>query len=53
MDSACNGYPESTPNSFHKDSAIGNDKIQLLDLHPQYPLSLLLFLLLRRYISNT
>jgi len=53
MDSACRGYSESTPNFLHKDSVLGNQKIQLFDLYPQYTLSLLLFLLLLRSIFNT
>ena len=48
MDSACRGYPESTPNSLHKDCVSKTYKIQLLYLHPQYPLNLLLLLLLRQ-----
>jgi hypothetical protein len=50
MDSACSAYPESTPNFFHMETISIHYTIQLIDLHPLYPLSLLLLLLLRRFI---
>jgi hypothetical protein len=53
MDSACSGYPESTPNFLHNDAAIILHTIQLINLHPQYPPDLLLLLLLLRSIFNT
>jgi len=46
MDSACSGYPESIPNSLHKDNPAKNHDPQLFTLYPQYPLHLLLLLLL-------
>jgi hypothetical protein len=52
MDSACRGYPESTPNFLHKDIGTGNQKIQIFNLDSQYPPSLLLLLLLRRSFFN-
>jgi hypothetical protein len=53
MDSACSGYPESTPNFLHNDAPVILHTIQLITLHPQYPLDLLLLLLLLRSIFNT
>ena len=53
MDSACKGYPESIPNSLHKDSVLSNLEFQPLYLNPQYPLNLLLLRLRRRSLSNT
>jgi len=52
MDSASSGYPESTPNILHSDGVIRSLKIQLFTSHSQYPLSLLLLLLLRRSFSS-
>jgi len=52
MDSACSGYPESTPNFLHNDALVILHTIQLITLHPQYPLDLLLLLLLLRFIFN-
>jgi hypothetical protein len=51
MDSACRGYPESTPNFLHKESGREIEENQFLNVHPQYPLCLLLLLLLRRTLS--
>jgi hypothetical protein len=47
INSACSGYSESTPSALHKDGVMGIEKIQLFNLYSQYPLCLLLFLLLR------
>jgi hypothetical protein len=53
MDSACSGYPESTPNFLHNDAAVIPYTIQLINLHPQYPPDLLLLLLLLLSVFNT
>jgi hypothetical protein len=53
MDSACKGYPESIPNSLHKDSVLEDLEFQLLYLNPQYPLNLLLLRLRRLFLSIT
>jgi len=52
MDSACRGYPESTPNFLHKDIGKRNQKIQFVNLDSQYPPSLLILLLLLRSFFN-
>ena len=38
MDSACRSYPESIPNTLHKDDPARNRYTQLFNLYPQYPL---------------
>ena len=53
MDSASSAYPESTPNTLHRARVIGRMTIQLFKTHSQYPLSLLLPLLLRRSFCST
>jgi hypothetical protein len=53
MDFACRGYPESIPNSLHKDNPLYNLEIHLLTLFPQYPPYLLLLLLLLLSFSYT
>lgn len=53
MDSACSGYPESTPNFLHNDADVIIHTFQLINLYPQYPLDLLLLLLLLRSVFNT
>jgi len=53
MNFACRGYPESIPNSLHKDIYLYSLEIHMLTLFPQYPLYLLLLLLLLLSLSCT